>query len=917
MLQERRPATTDRGHEHAPEANGFTLVLTPKGSLHLDGTGATGGDLDAPTARRIRDAFAHGHGSGLFHLGAMEATSALPPVAAFWRNFGRLFMTALCGVPDIDEQGDTLQVPIPADTPAALIDAAPPMIGGEYLSVKVLADLWVLMEAACRAELKAFDGSAREFLRGKNPVWNLVGRVHFHLAEQKHNETAPFAFLATYTAGLGTHNKVRHEPLGKALRQYAGARNKQALLALLSPVHEACRRSEFLRALVDSGSIFHPLGWTPADAYLFLKDIPAFESSGIIVRVPDWWKAGRPSRPQVRVQVGGRPAAGIGLDALLDFSVDVVLDGRRVTARELKDILAGTSGLAMVRGQWVEIDSGKLKEVLAHWKAVERAADDGLSFIEGMRLLSGADSGTGGDGIPAEDVQEWSSRIAGGWLQKVLDDLRRPEAGTINLRGELKATLRPYQRVGVNWLRHLGRLGLGACLADDMGLGKTIQVIALLLLRKRDGAGATSLLVVPASIIGNWQSEIRRFAPGLRTLIAHPSVTPSRELRDLRPKSVSDHDVVITSYGFVSRLPWVATFDWDLLVLDEAQAIKNPSAGQTRSVKAIRSRHRIVLTGTPVENRLSDLWSIFDFVNPGLLGSAKTFTTFSKRLDEREHARYAPLRTLIGPYILRRLKTDRSIIRDLPEKTEVTAYCSLTKTQAVLYQESVENLARQLDELQGIQRRGMVLALLSRLKQICNHPSQWLRDDAYRPQDSGKFARVRELCETMAARQEKVLIFTQYREITGPLSSFLAEVFGRPGLVLHGQVPVKKRMDLVKRFQEDEQVPFFVLSLKAGGTGLNLTAASQVIHFDRWWNPAVENQATDRAFRIGQKKNVLVHKFVCRGTVEEKIEAMLQGKQRMSAELLADSADTVLTEMNDTELLALVSLDINSALEEA
>jgi non-specific serine/threonine protein kinase len=355
---------------------------------------------------------------------------------------------------------------------------------------------------------------------------------------------------------------------------------------------------------------------------------------------------------------------------------------------------------------------------------------------------------------------------------------------------------------------------------------------------------------------------------------------------------------------------------WDLLVLDEAQAIKNPSAKQTRAVKALLGHHRIALTGTPVENRLSDLWSVFDFINPGLLGSAKTFTTFAKRLDERDQGRYAPLRKLIHPYILRRLKTDRSVISDLPDKTELSAYCSLTKTQAALYQESVEALSTQLGMPEGIQRRGVVLAFLTRFKQICNHPSQWLGDNAYRPEDSGKFARIRELCETLAARQEKVLVFTQYREMTDPLASFLARVFGRSGLVLHGQVPVRKRTDLVRRFQEDEGEPFLVLSLKAGGTGLNLTAASQVIHFDRWWNPAVESQATDRAFRIGQKKNVLVHKFVCRGTVEEKIASLIEDKQRMSTEILEGGAETLLTEMDDQQLLELVSLDINSATQE-
>ena len=891
------------------------LALTPRGRLRLiESERSSESGPDRPAFKRIRDAFARGDGPGLFHLGAVEATSVLPPGPAYWRDFSRLFMTALCAVPDLEERRSKLQIPIPTDALTRLTEAAPPMSGGEYLSVDTLRALWSEMESACSVEMDAFTGTVREFLQRKNPVWHSVGRVHFYLAEQKSNDAAPFAFLATYTARLGQHNKAQHYPLGRALQQYAGARNKQGLLALLKPVHEAADRSLFLRELVDSGRVFHPLGWTAAEAYRFLKDIPAFEASGILVRVPDWWKAGRGPRPRVQVQIGGRPPAGLGLDALLDFSVDVVLGGEALNPKELREILESTGGLALIRGRWVEVDRGKLDQVLAHWKTVEAAADEGLSFRDAMRLLSGA--GGAEDTVPGEVVEEWSNRVSGEWLSKALKDLAEPVFDETELEDELQATLRPYQKAGVGWLRRLCEMGLGACLADDMGLGKTIQVLALLLFRKKRGVGGPSLLVVPASLIGNWCAEIDRFAPGLRALAAHPSAMPQKELRDLTARTIAMHDLVVTSYGFLSRLPSVQSFQWDLLVLDEAQAIKNPSAKQTRSVKQLRSRNRIVLTGTPVENRLSDLWSIFDFVNPGLLGSARTFKTFSKRLDQREKSRYAPLRKLIRPYILRRLKTDRNVIADLPEKTEVVAYCTLTKIQAALYEESVNLLSEQLTRLDGIKRRGVVLAFLTRFKQICNHPSQWLGDNGYRPGDSGKFHRIGELCETMAARQEKVLVFTQYREMTGPLARFLAGVFGRPGVTLDGQTPVRKRAALVRRFQEDDDVGFFVLSLKAAGTGLNLTAASHVIHFDRWWNPAVENQATDRAFRIGQTKNVMVHPFVCRGTVEEKIELLIAGKKQMSTELLEGGGDKLLTELDDKQLLDLVSLDIHTTLEE-
>jgi non-specific serine/threonine protein kinase len=425
-----------------------------------------------------------------------------------------------------------------------------------------------------------------------------------------------------------------------------------------------------------------------------------------------------------------------------------------------------------------------------------------------------------------------------------------------------------------------------------------------------------SLLVAPASLLANWVDEINRFAPELQARVMHPSTMSAAELKAVDQRQLADVDLVITSYGAMLRLPWLTDTRWHLAILDEAQAIKNPDTKQTRAVKKLNARTRIALTGTPVENRLTDVWSIFDFINPGLLGSNKEFARFTKRLAARTHHPYAPLRELMRPYILRRLKTDKSVIADLPDKTELKAFCRLSQKQAALYRQAVEDLAAQLDQVEGIARRGTILAFLMRFKQICNHPSQWLGDGIWHEADSGKFARLREIAEVIAARQEKVLVFTQFRETTGPIAGFLGSIFGRPGVVLHGGTAVKERRQLVRQFQEDERVPFFVLSLKAGGSGLNLTAATHVVHFDRWWNPAVENQATDRAFRIGQNQHVMVHKFVCSGTMEEKIDALIESKQQLSKDVLEGGAEILLTEMKDDELLKLVALDVHAALQE-
>ena len=890
--------------------------LSPGGHLTLVES-AEAQPLEAARAARLVDAFAKGSGHGLLILGATEVGTVLPADLGYWRDLGARYVAARCGEGQGNHAGKVAPA-LGADVARSLADAGPPMAGAETLTGERIESLWADVHAAFELARREAKVPLETFLHGLNPAWNVVGRVHFHLAENRRDDATPFAFLATYTTGLAADGRPRHVRLERALTEFAGAAKREALLALLGPVQRAGAACLWLREMIDRGDVYHPIRWSAVEALRFLRDAQKLEAAGVILRMPAAWKVGRPPRPRVTASVGEAAPVGLGAGAILDFEMSVVLEGEKLTRAEIQSLLAQSSGLAMIRGQWVEVDGERLASTLARFREIERATRaHGLSFREAARMLAGADASE--DGTDDAATRAWSEVVAGDWMARTLAELRSPatiEGTPVGLG--LEGTLRPYQEVGVRWLHLLSRLGLGACLADDMGLGKTIQVLALLLLRKRERKGErrASLLVAPASLLANWEAEAARFAPSLRTLVVHGSALPKAERAALDPARFSEFDLVVTSYGQVQRVPSMERTSWDLAVLDEAQAIKNPSVRQARAVKLLRAQARIALTGTPIENRLGDLWSIFDFLNPGLLGSAPEFASFLRRMTAREHDAYAPLRDLVRPYVLRRLKTDRTVISDLPEKTEVTAFCGLSKRQIALYKEAVDDLKAALKEKAGIARRGTVLASILRLKQICNHPSQWLGDGAWAEAESGKWARLREIAEVVAAKQEKVLVFSQFREVTGPLAAFLGGVFGREGLVLHGGTPVGARRELVQRFQTDEQVPFFVLSLKAGGTGLNLTAASHVVHFDRWWNPAVESQATDRAYRIGQTKNVLVHKFVCRGSIEEKIDDLVEAKRGLARDVLEGGPDVLLTEMSDAELLRVVALDVHRAAEE-
>ncbi len=904
-----------------------SIILTPYASLRFGTEARTGTEKGT---RAKASAGKDPWPGKLFALGAARDRTK-DPAKLFWARFAQVCIRELChaanpDAPSPEEAQGLAGLPLPEEADS-LLASAPPMAGGEYLSHDALEHIWQALLSWC-AEQVAEDGGLAPFLAHHAPNWQQVGRVFFHLAENKLNPDRPFVFLATYTTGFNASGQLKHTPLSQAVKHYGAEGNVAALRHLLLPVQKASEHLQWVQNMLETRALFAPRAWVPEQAYAFLTSAQALEEDGIGVRLPDWWK--KRARPRVKVTVSsaleGRTSLTMG--ALARFDIGFSIGDEEISKEELEELLkAAGDGLTLFKGSWIEVDKEKLGEVLAHWEHVKSEAEAGtISYLDGIRMLSGL-PGRREDGTETEDEEEiarWSFLTPGEGFKELLQAARGDVPVTSDSIPGLQATLRPYQVYGVSWLRLLGRLGMGACLADDMGLGKTIQILALLLSLKDEEEGLPpSLLIVPASLISNWKGEAARFAPALRLAIVHPSeqLLP-RSLAEVRETMPLEHlDLVLTTYSMCQRLEWLKEVSWRRVILDEAQAIKNAQTRQSRAARALQAQSRIALTGTPIENRLADLWSLFDFLNPGLLGSSGAFAELTKEMMERREG-LAPLRRVTAPYILRRLKTDKSIISSLPDKVETTLYCSLTKEQATFYQQVTDHIAEDLekDDLEsGASRPMRIIQYIMLLKQLCNHPAQagFLAEQGsdFAPERSGKFQRIGELCAEIAARQERVLLFTQFKEIIDPLAQYLTGIFGRPGLILHGSVAVRKRGELVKEFQAEDGPPFFILSLKAGGTGLNLTRASHVIHVDRWWNPAVEDQATDRAFRIGQKNNVLVHKCLTRGTIEEHIDQMLQEKRSLAEDALGDMQNSI-TSLSDEDFLKLIRLDLKLAVEE-
>ncbi|GAA4584604.1 DEAD/DEAH box helicase [Planotetraspora phitsanulokensis] len=622
-----------------------------------------------------------------------------------------------------------------------------------------------------------------------------------------------------------------------------------------------------------------------AGAFYFLRHAaPLLQAAGFGVQLPAWAGKSRLGlKLTTRSQRSGPGAAsdqGFGLGQLVDFRVDLAIGDETITEEQLAELVRLKVPLVRVRGRWVELDDRQLGAAL---RAVERRRSGEMTVAEVIQEVVHG----GEEDLP---LVVDADGLLGDLLSGEADRRLTPVATPAGFHG----SLRPYQERGLSWLAFMSGVGLGAVLADDMGLGKTAQTLSLLLEERAGGARPEpTLLVCPMSLLSNWQKEASRFAPSLDVYLHHGS---SRLRQEELAERVARVDLVLTTYGTALRdRGALAGLTWGRIVCDEAQAIKNSAARQAQAVRSLPARTRLALTGTPVENHLAELWSIMEFCNPGLLGSVRTFRTRYQEPIERhgDEAATAALRRATGPFVLRRLKTDKAIISDLPDKLEMKIWCTLTPEQATLYQAVVEDMMGKITSSEGIERRGNVLAAMTKLKQVCNHPAHLLKDGSRLAGRSGKLARLEELAEEIVAEGDKALVFTQYAEFGTLLQPYLAAHLDRPVLWLHGGLPKARRDELVERFQEDDEPMVFLLSLKAAGTGLNLTAANHVVHVDRWWNPAVENQATDRAFRIGQTKNVQVRKFICVGTLEERIDEMIERKKALAESVVGAGEDWI------------------------
>lgn len=705
-------------------------------------------------------------------------------------------------------------------------------------------------------------------LRNENST--LISRqIYFFLADQKGNEEYPFAFAALMP--VFEKGQTQWYSMVKALSKIRGAHGKEMLNESLK---KASEKSPFLKRLMQTRLIFHPIQLKDEEAFQFFNDIEIFEEAGIVCMLPDWMK-----NRSLKLTFSYKTSSGlINSEAINKYMPQMLYHGEPISEEEAEELLKSSEGMVRLNGNWIRADHNQIKALLARFKKAKEADRSLMSLVQ-MRSESLMDEELPEIELDYEDWIKDHYHLS----NEVKENSIPPAFNTI---------LRPYQKQAFKWMDTMRQHNLGVVLADDMGLGKTVEVLSMLEVMRNEGLNKI-LIVVPATLISNWQSEIRKFSPWMSVRVLDNKNDP--------PAGKTEAFINLITYQKCLKSEYVESIHWDGIILDEAQAIKNASAGQTKKVKRLQASFKMALTGTPIENDLIELWSIFDFINPGFLGTKDEFSVF-KGSDEESRKL---LKTIIQPFVLRRMKTDKSVISDLPEKNEIDVTINLTKEQIVLYRNQVKELNAKMAQTEPGKRKFLILAAITKLKQICNHPAQFHKSPDYSLSKSGKFMELKNIAETIYENKESVIVFTQFAQIIPALDALLEKVFKKKGGTIDGSTPMNKRKETVEKFQSHE-LPYLVLSLKTAGVGLNLTEAHNVIHFDRWWNPAVENQASDRAYRIGQRNDVTIYKFVTANTIEEVISSMIRQKQ--------DLADQVINSLDSETLNALSAEELLSAI---
>lgn len=877
-------------------------------------------DIKSEENIEIKKKFDEDKFTALYNLGWTQRPIDSDCSFIFLWQISDIFLKTLSSSSEIEFQREKIEIDLSAENYLYLAECVPFSIGSEFIDSDWIKNIIHNLLKVFHSEIIKYNGTIEKYFSTKTQNLHTPERIFFHLVENKAKTEQeqidfPFAFIATY-AVQNQNDTITHKPLKFALSEYKEDHNK--LLSLLSCLNKAADVSKFIDEIVESGEIFHTLKLNPQETYSFLKTIPEIESTGILCRIPIWWKK-KSSSIKLNIKLGEKSQKFIGFNTILSVKPEFILDGELIKVEEVEKLLEMTEGLALLKGKWVEVNKDKLAALLAEFQRILES-DKKISLLD---ALHGNIFDKDKKNIKSEDIEKKEINLDGDimisngiWLKTFLTNIRNAATNeSIEIPENVNATLRPYQKAGFSWLAGMYRYGFGACLADDMGLGKTLQTLTFMesIRSSKNGEKKKILLIVPASLIGNWQAESKKFTPLISIKVLH-----GKTATKLQEEAIHDLKFLnITTYGMATKIPALQMTNWDCIILDEAQAIKNPASKQTQIIKKIPATKKIAMTGTPIENNLTNLWSIFDFANKGLLGSSNEFKKFQTELNENPE-KNTKLRAMIAPFFLRRLKTDKRIISDLPEKIETTDYITLSKKQKTLYTKAVDDFTKRLEKIGNeedrdpIKRNGLMFEVLIRLKQICNHPDQYLGQEEFSPNASGKFEILTELCQTIYEKRERVLVFTQFKEMIEPLEKHLKGIFHADGLCIHGGTKATQRTEYVKKFNSDEYIPFMVLSLKAAGVGLNLVKANHVVHFDRWWNPAIEAQATDRAFRIGQKKNVFVHKFVCKNTIEEKINDMLISKTRLAKSIIGgigDTGENLLTKMSDHELIEALRME--------